>query len=176
MGWVLGLAGTAGPRSALLLEPWRGAGGGGRGSMGGPGPPDWRGGHRAAGREPGTHTRGGGAARVGPGALPAGAARPACCGAQDGRQGALRAPALPPPPPPVGGAALSPQPPPQPPPGPPRVPGGSSAAAAGSSMRTEPGPGHGDPQHHGPGQPFCLPRSLPPVPGAAATRARGCAA
>lgn len=63
--------------------------------------------------------------------------------------------------PPVGGAALSPQPPPQPPPGPPRVPGGAAAAAAGSSMRTEPGPGHGDPQHHGPGQPSC-PRPLPP--------------
>ena len=61
----------------------------------------------------------------------------------------------------VGGAALSPQPPPQPPPGPPRVPGGAAAAAAGSSMRTEPGPGHGDPQHHGPGQPSC-PCSLPP--------------
>lgn len=80
--------------------------------------------------------------------------------AQDRRQGALRTPARPPAPP-VGGAALSPQPPPQPPPGPPRVPGGVSAAAAGSSMRTEPGPGHGDPQHHGPGQPFCL-FPLPP--------------
>lgn len=63
--------------------------------------------------------------------------------------------------PPVGGAALSPQPPPQPPSGPPRVPGGASAAAAGSSMRTEPGPGHGDPQHHGPGQSSC-PFPLPP--------------
>lgn len=63
--------------------------------------------------------------------------------------------------PPVGGAALSPQPPPQPPPRPPRVPGGAAAAAAGSSMRTEPGPGHGDPQHHGPGQPSC-PCPLPP--------------
>lgn len=63
--------------------------------------------------------------------------------------------------PPVGGAALSLQPPPQPPPGPLRVPGGATAAAAGSSMRTEPGPGHGDPQHHGPGQPSC-PSPLPP--------------
>lgn len=55
--------------------------------------------------------------------------------------------------PPVGGAELSPQPPPQPPPGPPRVPGGAAATAAASSMRTEPGPGHGDPQHHGPAAP-----------------------
>lgn len=113
------------------------------------GPPGWSGEHGAAGRRSGgTGARGGGR----PEAQARLAARERC--------------GLPLARPPVGGAALSPQPPPQPPPGPPRVPGGAAAAAAApaaaSSMRTEPGPGHGDPQHHGSGQPFCL-TPLPPT-------------
>lgn len=58
VGWDLGLAGAAGPGSALLLEPWRGAGAGGAEDLGArrmgrrPGPSGWSGGHRVAGREP----------------------------------------------------------------------------------------------------------------------------